>query len=229
MKEITNLRKRFSKTLDIGGGKRRVELSGRPRHYRDPSDGSWKDIDTTPQETGGGQFKPVAVQQLAPAKAAGGSIGLRPEAVVHQVVDCALDGEIGINGDPGVGFADEHVDHLGQRAQNPDVDPASRVQMAQAAAEIAEEILGDKVTHEFLQAQVEIGTGVCATIGEDDAKDGMKLDQSHMRKPTEIAAIAARVDASRQNRAASIAGRNCATPVNEIRPIGARASDPRVR
>ena len=64
MKEITNLRKRFSKTLDIGGGKRRVELSGRPRHYRDPSDGSWKDIDTTPQETGGGQFKPVAVQQL---------------------------------------------------------------------------------------------------------------------------------------------------------------------
>ncbi|MCB1529092.1 MAG: hypothetical protein KDJ45_15520, partial [Hyphomicrobiaceae bacterium] len=64
MKEIGNLRGRFSKTLDIGGGKRRVELSGRPRHYRDPLTGSWKDIDTTPRSIGGGQFKPVAVQQL---------------------------------------------------------------------------------------------------------------------------------------------------------------------
>ena len=28
------------------------------------------------------------------------------------------------------------------------------------------ERLGGRVTHEFLQSQVEIGTGVCATIGE---------------------------------------------------------------
>ncbi len=28
------------------------------------------------------------------------------------------------------------------------------------------EILGPKVTHEFLQSQIEVGTGVCATIGE---------------------------------------------------------------
>jgi len=35
------------------------------------------------------------------------------------------------------------------------------------------EILGDKVTHEFLQAQVEIGTGVCATIGE--ARDEIRM------------------------------------------------------
>jgi carboxylate-amine ligase len=32
------------------------------------------------------------------------------------------------------------------------------------------EILGDRVTHEFLQSQVEIGTGVCRTIGEARAE-----------------------------------------------------------
>ncbi|MCA9658259.1 MAG: hypothetical protein KC486_07940 [Myxococcales bacterium] len=64
--------------------------------------------------------------------------------------------------------ADEHVDHLGQRAQNPDVDPASRVQMAQAAAEIAEEILGDKARAVALLAPLidaEIGdVGLCRNV-----------------------------------------------------------------
>ncbi|MEZ4453427.1 MAG: hypothetical protein R3B09_28445 [Nannocystaceae bacterium] len=40
--------------------------------------------------------------------------------------------------------ADEHVDILAKRAQRSDLDPRSRVEMAQSAAEIAEEILGDK-------------------------------------------------------------------------------------
>src|SRR5690606_31143203 len=70
---------------------------------------------------------------------------------------------------------------------------------------------------------------IAATIGDDEAKDGMKLDQSQMRNPTETAAIAAFAEASRQNRAAMIAGRNWATPVKEISPIGARASEARVR
>jgi glutamate---cysteine ligase / carboxylate-amine ligase len=32
------------------------------------------------------------------------------------------------------------------------------------------EILGSRVTHEFLQSQVEIGTGVCRTVGEARAE-----------------------------------------------------------
>src|SRR5690606_28983347 len=70
---------------------------------------------------------------------------------------------------------------------------------------------------------------IAATSGDDEAKDGMKLDHSQTRNPTDTAAIAARADASRQNSAAMIAGRNWATPVKEIRPIGASASEVRVR
>lgn len=49
------------------------------------------------------------------------------------------------------------------------VDPETRALATRQPAGFmahCKEILGDKVTHEFLQAQVEIGTGVCATIGE---------------------------------------------------------------
>jgi glutamate---cysteine ligase / carboxylate-amine ligase len=38
--------------------------------------------------------------------------------------------------------------------------------------ERCKEVLGPRVTHEFLQSQVEIGTGVCATIGEARAELG---------------------------------------------------------
>lgn len=40
--------------------------------------------------------------------------------------------------------AEEHVDALAERSRNDSLDPGARVQMAQSAAEIAEEILGDK-------------------------------------------------------------------------------------
>lgn len=40
--------------------------------------------------------------------------------------------------------AEEHVDRLGERSRDASVDPQARVQMAQSAAEMAEEILGDK-------------------------------------------------------------------------------------
>ncbi|MCB9569743.1 MAG: tetratricopeptide repeat protein [Myxococcales bacterium] len=64
--------------------------------------------------------------------------------------------------------ADEHVDNLGKRSQNPNVDPASRVQMAQSAAEIAEEILGDKARAVALLApliEAEIGDeGLCRNV-----------------------------------------------------------------
>ena len=68
-----------------------------------------------------------------------------------------------------------------------------------------------------------------ATNGEEDSNEGRKLDQAQTTKPTATALVAALSDASFQNRAAMIAGRNCATPANEISPIGARASDSRVR
>src|SRR5512138_3594667 len=67
---------------------------------------------------------------------------------------------------------------------------------------------------------------IAATMGEDEAKLGMQLDQSQMTKPAEIAAVAALAVASRQNRPARIAGRNWIIPVNEISPIGASASEP---
>ncbi|MNU06186.1 hypothetical protein D3C72_2512940 [compost metagenome] len=57
----------------------------------------------------------------------------------------------------------------------------------------------------------------------------MKLDHAQTTKPTATADVAAFSDASRQNNAAMMAGRNCATPQNEISPIGARASESRVR
>lgn len=64
--------------------------------------------------------------------------------------------------------ADAHVDRLGKRAQNADLDPAARVQMAQAAAEIAEEILGDKARAVSLLAPLidaEIGDeGLCQNV-----------------------------------------------------------------
>ena len=42
------------------------------------------------------------------------------------------------------------------------------------------ERLGGRVTHEFLQSQVEIGTGVCATVGEARA-ELLELRQHHRR------------------------------------------------
>ena len=48
-------------------------------------------------------------------------------------------------------------------------DPESRSLATRPPAEFmvrCKEILGPKVTHEFLQSQVEIGTGVCRTVGE---------------------------------------------------------------
>ncbi len=56
------------------------------------------------------------------------------------------------------------------------VDPETRALATRQPAGFmahCKEILGDKVTHEFLQAQVEIGTGVCATIGE--ARDEIRM------------------------------------------------------
>ena len=67
-----------------------------------------------------------------------------------------------------------------------------------------------------------------ATSGDDDSNEGMKLDHAQTTKPTATAAVAAFSDASFQNSAAMIAGRNCATPQNEISPIGASASESRV-
>jgi glutamate---cysteine ligase / carboxylate-amine ligase len=49
------------------------------------------------------------------------------------------------------------------------VDPETRALASRQPPEFmarCKQLLGDRVTHEFLQAQVEIGTGVCATIGE---------------------------------------------------------------
>ena len=49
------------------------------------------------------------------------------------------------------------------------IDPETRALAARPPAAFmtrCKEILGPRVTHEFLQSQVEIGTGVCATVGE---------------------------------------------------------------
>src|SRR5690606_11596095 len=70
---------------------------------------------------------------------------------------------------------------------------------------------------------------IAATVEDEEAKDGMKLAHIQIRKPADMAAMAALAEASRQKSAASIAGRNCATPVKDIRPIGASALDMRVR
>ena len=70
---------------------------------------------------------------------------------------------------------------------------------------------------------------ICATTVEEPAKEGMKLDQAQTTKPTATAAVAALSVASRQNRAAMIEGRNCATPQNEMRPMGASALESRVK
>ena len=56
--------------------------------------------------------------------------------------------------------AEEHVDGLAARARNPELDPQARVQMAQSAADIAEEILGDRAKAMALLApliEAEIG------------------------------------------------------------------------
>ena len=53
------------------------------------------------------------------------------------------------------------------------VDPETRSLAARPPADFmatCKEILGPRVTHEFLQSQVEIGTGVCRTIGEARAE-----------------------------------------------------------
>ncbi|MEM7693619.1 MAG: carboxylate-amine ligase [Pseudomonadota bacterium] len=49
------------------------------------------------------------------------------------------------------------------------IDPDTRALVTRQPSEFmvrCKEILGPKVTHEFLQSQVEIGTGVCRTVGE---------------------------------------------------------------
>ncbi len=54
------------------------------------------------------------------------------------------------------------------------VDPETRALASRQPPEFmarCKERLGGRVTHEFLQAQVEIGTGVCATIGEARTRD----------------------------------------------------------
>ena len=53
------------------------------------------------------------------------------------------------------------------------IDPETRALAARQPAGFmarCKEILGGRVTHEFLQAQVEIGTGVCHTVGEARAE-----------------------------------------------------------
>ena len=53
------------------------------------------------------------------------------------------------------------------------VDPETRSLANRQPPEFmarCKERLGGRVTHEFLQSQVEIGTGVCATIGEARAE-----------------------------------------------------------
>jgi glutamate---cysteine ligase / carboxylate-amine ligase len=53
------------------------------------------------------------------------------------------------------------------------VDPETRALASRQPAGFMDrcrEVLGPRVMHEFLQAQVEIGTGVCATIGEARAE-----------------------------------------------------------
>ncbi|GAB5376906.1 MAG: carboxylate-amine ligase [Acuticoccus sp.] len=53
------------------------------------------------------------------------------------------------------------------------IDPQTRALAARPPSAFmarCKEILGPKVTHEFLQSQVEVGTGVCATIAEAHAE-----------------------------------------------------------
>ena len=55
------------------------------------------------------------------------------------------------------------------------VDPETRSLATRPPSQFmvrCKEILGPKVTHEFLQSQVEVGTGVCRTIGEARAELG---------------------------------------------------------
>jgi hypothetical protein len=61
---------------------------------------------------------------------------------------------------------------------------------------------------------------MAATVGDEVSNEGRKLDQAQTTKPMATAAVAALIEASRQNSAAMIAGRNCATPVNEISRSG---------
>ena len=68
-----------------------------------------------------------------------------------------------------------------------------------------------------------------ATAGELVSNEGRNIDHAHTTKPTATAAVAPLTEASFQKSAARIAGRNCATPANEMRPIGARASLSRVK
>src|ERR671921_201941 len=53
------------------------------------------------------------------------------------------------------------------------IDPETRALAGRQPAGFmgrCKEILGSRVTHEFLQSQVEIGTGVCRTVGEARAE-----------------------------------------------------------
>src|SRR5690554_372635 len=68
-----------------------------------------------------------------------------------------------------------------------------------------------------------------ATWGDTDSNEGRKLHHTQTTNPAAMAAVAACREASRQNRAARTAGKNWAMAVNEISPIGARASESRVK
>ena len=69
--------------------------------------------------------------------------------------------------------ASEEVISLGVEEEYLLVDPESRALASRPPAEFmvsCKEILGSRVTHEFLQSQVEIGTGVCRTVAEARAE-----------------------------------------------------------
>src|SRR5690606_19226041 len=68
-----------------------------------------------------------------------------------------------------------------------------------------------------------------ATDSDTDSNEGRKQHQAQTTKPARMAAVTALSEASRQKMAASRAGKNCAIAVKEIRPMGASASDSRVK
>jgi hypothetical protein len=49
--ELTALRTQYSKTYDMGGGKRRLVVGGNISHYRDSALAPWEDVDLTVQDT----------------------------------------------------------------------------------------------------------------------------------------------------------------------------------
>jgi hypothetical protein len=72
-------------------------------------------------------------------------------------------------------------------------------------------------------------TSSVATSGDTERNEGRKLHQTQKTKPVAMAAVAALRDASRQKMAAMTAGKNWAMAVKEMRPIGASASESRVK